>query len=114
MLEPPATGLTTGLEPAPSSPIAVTARAFGDDYPTVVDNAHVRAASVVLLLSLLIYVPWLVVHSDWRYPGVTWPFLLGHVLLLGALVLKICTTWTRSVPPPRPVRDGAEPLVGII
>ena len=44
----------------------------------------------------------------------TWPFLLAHVLSIGALLLKVCTTWTRSVPPPHPARDGAEPLVGII
>ena len=114
MLEPPETGTNTGTEPAASSVIAVTARGFGDDYPAEVDNAFVRAASVVLLMSLLVYVPWLIGHSNWSYPGVTWPFLLAHVLSLGALLLKVCTTWTRSVPPPRPVRDGAEPLVGII
>src|SRR5262245_47478842 len=114
MLEPPAAGSTTEVEQAPSSPVAPTARSFGDYYPSVVENSFVRVASAVLLLSLLIYVPWLIGHSNWSYPGVTWPFLLAHVLSLGALLLKVATTWTRSVPPARPVRDGAEPLVGII
>lgn len=107
-------GLAPSIDPAPSSPIAVAARRFGDQYPLRVDNTAVRITATLLVASLLVYVPWLVLHLNHAVPWVTWPFLAAHVLTIASLLLTVANTWSRTVPPPRPLPVGTEPHVAVI
>ncbi len=47
------------FRPAPSAPIALAARAFGDGYPVLVRQRSLRVAAIVLAGASLWYVPWM-------------------------------------------------------
>ncbi len=102
------------VEPAPSAPIAVAARAFGDDYPPLRDQWRVRAAGVLLLLTMALYAPWMLTSLNGDLPWLAWPFAAVNAFSLAYAVLAVGNAWCRRVPPRRPVPRGAEPHVGVI
>jgi hypothetical protein len=63
---------------APSSPMAVAARAFGDDFPPISRHWLVRAAGIAYLASAVIYVPWLLTVLNRHLPWLCWPFLAAN------------------------------------
>src|SRR5215207_6461691 len=100
--------------PAPSQPIAVAARAFGDDYPPVRGQWTIRAAASVLVLATLVYVPWLVTSLNPALPWLAWPFAIANLFTMAAGLLSVVNSWSRSVPERRPLPHGAEPTVAVI
>jgi hypothetical protein len=112
--DPPA-GIAVGaIEPAPSAPIAVAARAFGDDFPPLRDQGRFRLAGLVLLATLLLYVPWMLTSLNEKAPWIAWPFAAANLFSVGYAVLAVCNQWSRRVPVRRPVAPGVEPHVGVI
>jgi cellulose synthase (UDP-forming) len=103
------------LRPAPSAPIAVAARAFGDNYPVLVLQRWLRAAAIVLVAASAWYVPWMLSSLN---PGAAWiavPFAIANVFTIAAGLLSVANSWQRSATPPRPLRESADlPLVGVI
>ena len=104
---PPATA------PAPSSPIAVAARAFGDGYPAV-RQRWLRAAGAFLGVSAVFYLPWLLTSLNPSVPWLAWPFAVASVFTIAYALLSIVNSWWRTVPQPRLLPSGDEPIVGVI
>ena len=100
--------------PALSQPIAVAARAFGDDYPPVRGQWTIRAAASVLVLATLVYVPWLVTSLNPALPWLAWPFAIANLFTMAAGLLSVVNSWSRSVPERRPLPHGEEPTVAVI
>ena len=100
--------------PAPSAPIAVAARAFGDDYPQVRDQWRIRAAGLLLLATTLFYLPWMLTSLNEDVAWLAWPFAAANVFSLAYGALSVLNAWRRHVPERRPVPPGAEPPVGVI
>jgi cellulose synthase (UDP-forming) len=100
--------------PLPPTRIAEASRAFGDDWPMRTGQTRQRAAGLLLIVAMCIYVPWVVMVLDHDRPWVAWPFLAATVLSISSMVLTVVTSWNRRVPSPRPVARGEEPHVGVI
>src|SRR5271154_4116679 len=85
--EVPQPELPEGVLIAPSCPVALSARAFGDDYPPIGKHWFLRAASVAYVIASLIYVPWLITRTNNALPWLAWPFLIANLstLTLGML-----------------------------
>jgi peptidoglycan hydrolase-like protein with peptidoglycan-binding domain len=101
------------VQPARSAPIAVAARAFGDDFPTLRDRGR-RMAALLLLAALAFYLPWVFVSLNPEYPWIAWPFAVATAFSVAYGVLAVCNAWSRQVPVRRPVAHGLEPHVGVI
>jgi cellulose synthase (UDP-forming) len=101
-------------QPAPSAPIAVAARAFGDDYPLAVSQWPLRLAAVTLVGASLWYVPWLVGSLNDAVLWLAVPFAAANVFTVATGVLSVVNSWRRSIPPPRPLLNEREPFVGVI
>jgi cellulose synthase (UDP-forming) len=99
---------------APSSPMAIAARAFGDDYPPIRNHWLLRAAGLLYLVAVLIYVPWLFTSLNRDLPWLAWPFFVANIFTLLGSLLSIANHWWRAVPQARPLPHGEEPTVGII
>ncbi len=99
---------------APSSPIAIAARAFGDDYPPLRQHWLVRCAGLAYLIAAAIYLPWLFSSLNRELPWLAWPFLAANLLTIATSLLSVFNHWWRVVPEPRPLAHGAERTVGII
>jgi cellulose synthase (UDP-forming) len=112
--DPPASVPVVAVEPAVSAPIAVAARAFGDDFPPVRDQGRVRLAGLVLLATVLFYLPWMLMSLNERAAWIAWPFAAANLFSMGYVVLAVWNAWSRRVPVRRPVARGAEPHVGVI
>jgi cellulose synthase (UDP-forming) len=110
----PAEIIAEAIKPAPSAPIAVAARAFGDDFPPVHDQNRVRLAGLLLLATVLFYLPWMLTSLNEKIAWVAWPFAAANLFSMGYAVLAVCNAWSRSVPVRRPVQRGMEPHVGVI
>lgn len=102
------------VEPAPSAPIATAARAFGDDFPPLRDQWRVRMAGLLLLATMVLYVPWMLTSLNEDAPWITWPFVVANLFSMAYVVLAVGNSWWRRVPVRRPVPRGAEPHVGVI
>ena len=102
------------VQPAPSAPIAVASRAFGDDFPSDCGQTRVRLAGVLLLATILLYAPWVLTSLNTGLPWLAWPFAAANLFSIGYAVLAVVNAWSRRVPARRPVPEGAEPHVGII
>jgi cellulose synthase (UDP-forming) len=100
--------------PAPSSPIAKAARAFGDDYPPVRHQWRVRVAGLLLLATTLLYLPWMFTALNEDVAWLAWPFAAANVFSLAYGALSVFNAWQRHVPEWRPLPAGAEPPVGLI
>jgi hypothetical protein len=124
VVSPPPTDLETpadtapifraAVEPAPSAPIAVASRAFGDDFPPLRDQWRVRLAGLLLLGTMLLYVPWMFSSLNEQLPWIAWPFAATNVFSLVYAFLAVGNAWSRRVPARRPVPPGDEPHVGVI
>jgi hypothetical protein len=102
------------VAPAPSTPIAKAARAFGDEYPQISGHWRMRAVGLLYVFAALVYVPWLIGALNGDLPFLSWPFAAANVVTVGATLLNILSQWSRAVPEPRPVALGDEPTVGVI
>ena len=103
------------LEPAPPSPTARAARAFGDAYPEAVRGQwRLRGAGILYAVAVCLYVPWLLRSLNGDLPWLSWPFVAANAVTIAATLLAIANQWFRSVPVARPLPRGAEPLVGVI
>ncbi len=102
------------IQPAPSAPIAVAARAFGDEFPADSDQRRVRMAGVLFLATVLLYAPWMLTSLNEDVPWITWPFAAANLFSLAYAVLAVVNAWSRRVPVRVPVAPGAEPHVGVI
>jgi cellulose synthase (UDP-forming) len=107
-------GLVGKMGELPSTPIAVAARAFGDDFPPLRDHGRVRLAGLLLLATLLLYVPWMLTSLNEKNPWIAWPFAAANVFSTAYAVLVVFNAWSRRVPVRRPVGHGLEPHVGVI
>jgi cellulose synthase (UDP-forming) len=99
---------------APSAPIAKAARAFGDDYPPLSGQWRVRAAGVLLLVTTLLYVPWMLTSLNEELRWLAWPFAAANLFSLAYGALSVFNAWWRHVPQRRPLPPGAEPQVAVI
>jgi cellulose synthase (UDP-forming) len=102
------------IEPAPSAPIAVAARAFGDDFPPVAPQRWIRVGAVVLAIASLWYVPWMLASLNPRALWLAVPFAAANLFTVAAGLLSVANSWRRSIPEPVVRPRGAEPLVGVI
>jgi cellulose synthase (UDP-forming) len=99
---------------APSSPMAIAARAFGDDYPPIKRHWLLRGAALVYLISAAIYLPWLLGALNDHLPWLSWPFLVANTFTIATTLLSVFNHWWRKLPEPHPLAYGEEPPVGII
>jgi cellulose synthase (UDP-forming) len=102
------------VEPAPSAPIAVAARAFGDRFPPLANHGRVRLAGLLMLATLLLYLPWMLTSLNDRAVWIAWPFAAANLFSVCYAALAVCNAWSRRVPVRRPVARGLEPHVGVI
>lgn len=102
------------VEPAPSSPIASAARAFGDDYGPLRYQWAVRGAGVVMLATTALYVPWMLGSLNGEARWLSWPFAVANLLTLFTTMVAVFNAWSRRIPPRRPLPRGGEPHVGVI
>ncbi len=106
-------GLPT-IEPAPSGPIAVAARAFGDDYPPLRGQRTVRIAGALLVVATLLYVPWMLESLNTGLPWLSIPFAVTNLFTLACGLLAVANGWWREVPERHAVESGEEPTVAVI
>jgi cellulose synthase (UDP-forming) len=103
------------MRPAPSAPIAVAARAFGDRYPVFVRQRPLRTAAIVLAAASVWYVPWMLSSLNPGALWIGWPFALANLFTIATGLLSVANSWRRVVPPPRPLDASADaPLVGVL
>ena len=102
------------IEPAPSSRIAIAARAFGDDYGPLRKQWAVRAAGATLIAVTCFYVPWMIASVNRGEPWLSWPFMVANLLTIFTSLVAIFNAWWRKVTPRRPLPRGVEPDVGLI
>ena len=101
------------IEPAPSSPIAVGARRFGDEFPQA-RQRWIRLAGVALIAASAFYLPWLLTSLN---PSLVWlavPFAIVNVFTVAHNILGVVNSWWRRAPEPRLVPPGAELPVAVI
>ena len=94
-IAPSAEDLASRPAPAPSSPIAKAARAFGDDYPALRGQWRVRAAGVLLLATTLLYLPWMLASLNEDAAWLAWPFAAANVFSLAYGALSVSNAWRR-------------------
>ncbi len=103
-------------QPAPSSQIATAARAFGDDYPPLRHQWRIRAAGLLLLVTTLLYAPWMLTSLNLDVPWLALPFAAANLFSIayGLLTivngtgtfhsdirfLSVPSRWSRSSSPP--------------
>jgi cellulose synthase (UDP-forming) len=108
---PPPTPARTA---APPSAIASAARAYGDDYPPLGGQWRVRAAGLLLVLTSLLYAPWMLSSLNKGVPWLAWPFAAANIFSLLYGILAVVNAWSRRVPEQRPCPPGDEPHVAVI
>jgi cellulose synthase (UDP-forming) len=99
---------------APSSNIAIAARAFGDKYPPLRGQFGVRVAGLFLVLVTVFYTQWMLRSLNEAAPWLSWPFAVANLFSVGYGLLAVVNAWSRQVPKPRALEYGSEPEVGII
>jgi cellulose synthase (UDP-forming) len=101
------------LVPAPSSPIAVAARAFGDEFPQP-RQRWVRLAGIALVAASALYLPWLLTSLNGSLLWLAVPFAIVNVFTVAQGLLSVLNSWWRRAPSRRLVPRGSEPMVGVI
>jgi cellulose synthase (UDP-forming) len=79
-----------------------------------VPSKLLRLSSVIFVASTLWYLPWLFASVRLDDPWLTFPLLAANILTVLSMVLAVVNNWSRSVPEPRFVPYGIEPVVGIL
>ena len=101
-------------QPAAPSPIALAARAYGDDLPPLRGQWRIRAAGLLLVVTTLLYAPWMLGSLNGRLPWLAWPFAAANLFSLAYGLLAVANAWSRRLPAPRPVAHGDEPRVAVV
>lgn len=101
----------TAAEP---SAIATAARAYGDDYPPLRGQWRVRGAGLLLVVTTLLYAPWMLSSLNGDAPWLAWPFAVANIFSLAYGALAVYNAWSRKIPEARPLAAGDEPQVAII
>ena len=104
----------TALEPAPSAPIAVAARAFGDEFPPTPPQRWIRTSAVVLALASAWYVPWMLSSFNPHARWLAFPFAAANLFTIVLGLLTVFNSWQRTAPAPVSQPLGEEPWVGVI
>jgi cellulose synthase (UDP-forming) len=99
--------------PAPSSPIAVAARAAGDDFPQVRQRS-IRLTGLFLIGASAFYLPWLMMSLNRSLVWFAVPFAVVNVFTVAHNLLSVLNSWSRKAPDRRLLPRGAEPTVGVI
>jgi cellulose synthase (UDP-forming) len=99
---------------APSSPMAVAARRFGDSYPPIRRQWLIRCVGIAYVAAAIIYLPWLFTVLNRHLPWLAWPFLVANAFTIATSLLNITNHWSRAVPEAHPLPHGGEPFVGVI
>ena len=105
---------TERVQPAPSGRIASAARASGDDYPPVRNQWRIRAAGVLVVLTTLLYLPWMITSLNPAARWLSWPFAVASLFSAAYAFLNVFNGWNRQVPVHRLVVPGTEPSVAVI
>lgn len=87
---------------------------FGDRYPLDRPRWPNRASSVLLLVLMLFYLPWLVGHLASARPWLTWPFVGASFLSALCLTLSVVNGWRSHITPPRPLQGTDVPTVAVL
>jgi cellulose synthase (UDP-forming) len=75
---------------------------------------RIRLAGLLVVASVVWYLPWLVAHLN---VGALWlavPFALGSIVLVANLLLSVINNWQRTSPPERLVDPGSELPVAVV
>src|SRR5438309_5159994 len=104
----------TARAAAPSSNVATAARAFGDDYPPLRGQWRIRAVGLLLVVTIVLYTPWMLESLNGGAAWLAWPFAIANLFSIAYALLAVFNAWSRSVPEARPLAHGAEPHVGVI
>lgn len=99
---------------AESSRIAVAARAYGDTYPPLRGQWRVRGAGLLLVLTTLLYAPWMLSSLNGDVPWLAWPLAVANVFWLAYGLLAVVDAWSRRIPEACPLAYGDEPHVAVI
>src|SRR5215203_4512593 len=94
-----------------SAPIAKAARAFGDHYPPVRGQWRLRAAAVLLLVTTLLYVPWMLTSLNEELRWLAWPFAVANLFSLAYGALSVFNAWWPHVAVIVPTCGEAVPMV---
>ena len=113
-LAPPVVAPLDHVQPAPSGRIATAARAFGDDYPPVRQQWRIRAAGLLVLLTTVLFLPWMLTSLNPAARWLSWPFAGACLFSAAYALLNVFNGWNRTVPVHRLAVRGAEPPVGVI
>jgi hypothetical protein len=84
---------------APSSNLAVAARRFGDQFPSLRRQGPIRLNGVLVLALMLFYVPWLFGHLNTAMPWLAWPFLFANIMSAVCVALSVVNGWSARVTP---------------
>lgn len=99
---------------APSSNLAVAARRFGDQFPSLRRQGPIRLSGVLVLALMLFYVPWLFGHLNTAMPWLAWPFLFANIMSAVCVALSVVNGWSARVSPRRPLAGPDAPEVAVI
>ncbi|MGH2854326.1 MAG: glycosyltransferase [Solirubrobacteraceae bacterium] len=77
-------------------------------------DRRAQAAGILLILTIVWFLPWLVGHADLAHAWLSLPFLAATVVVVAALLVSVCNRWQRAVPVRSPVPAGSEPRVAVI
>jgi cellulose synthase/poly-beta-1,6-N-acetylglucosamine synthase-like glycosyltransferase len=113
-LSPSISARTQPVQPAPSGKIATSARVFGDDYPPVRQQWRIRAAGVLVVLTTLLFLPWMLSSLNPAARWLSWPYAGACLFSAAYALLNVFNGWNRKVPVHRLAVPGAEPSVGVI
>jgi cellulose synthase (UDP-forming) len=99
---------------APSSPIAQAARRFGDEIPERRHQWPIRAAGLLVVALLCLYLPWMLTHLATGLPWLAGPFAVASVFTGLCVTVSIVNSWCSRVTQPRPLTGQDVPEVAVL
>jgi cellulose synthase (UDP-forming) len=81
---------------------------------TIQHDRRAQALGVLLVLTIVWFLPWLVAHADLTHPWLSLPFLAATLVVVAALLVSVVNRWQRAVPLPASTPRGEEPRVAVI
>lgn len=73
-----------------------------------------RAAGLLLLVTMSLYLSWMLTSLNPRAPWLAWPFAAANVFSIVYAAVTVVNAWSRRVPERRPLPAGVEPPVAVI